>query len=85
MKRTGYVTQRRVCLVYSELNMFMDCIVLVDEEDLDDAADVINEAIDQWHNEDSCECWGDVIERALRDDGISYEIYFKDEEEKQNV
>ena len=59
-------------------NEWMDCIFLVDEDDAYDALKVIEEAWEEyWEDDDlQCECFGDVLENKLFEAGISFEAFY---------
>lgn len=56
---------------FSELNPWMDCIVIVQKEDAEKAMFVMKKAIDKiWDEEGPYETYGDIIEKNFFDSGI---------------
>lgn len=61
---------------FSDLNPWMDCIVLVNEYDADRAERLIKMAIDRLWDDATDECYGDLIEHNLADAEIDYAIKY---------
>ena len=70
--------------VYSDMNTWIDfCIVLNDNHKLLRAEEIVRKAYDDWWElpDAQFEPIADWIGRCLEENGIEFEIYFKDEEE----
>ena len=62
---------------FSQMNEWMDCLVLVNASKKNDALEAIRAGVDAFWA--SCEeCYGDCIERSLHDKHISYVIEYED-------
>lgn len=71
--------------VYSDLNTWIDFMIVIGSyEDFTEAEEIIKKAEDTyWTDEDAeSETMADWIGRKLEDNDISFEIFFKDEEEE---
>ena len=77
------VIERRCINLYSDMNPWMDLIILVNDEDFDKAKEVAEKAFDDWWTASDAEFEpiGDWISDKLKENGIEFEIYFKYEEE----
>ena len=60
---------------YSWSNDWMDCVVLVRQEDRSRAIDAITAGINQFWEESDL-CYGDCIEAALKEKNIPYSIEY---------
>lgn len=74
--------------VWSDLNMdssvWIDfCVVIGDSEDVSASKEIIQKAYDDWWEvpEVAQEPIADYISRCLYENGIEFDIYFKDAEE----
>lgn len=70
--------------VYSDLNTWIDFMIVIDiYEDFTQAEEIIKKAEDTyWTDEDAqCETMADWIGSKLEENNISFEIFFKDEDE----
>lgn len=63
--------------VFSSTNEWIDCIFLVDKDDAKQAAEVLDEAMNRWFDDDSQIPYGDYLEREMDARGIEYEVYFR--------
>ena len=71
--------------VYSDLNTWIDFIIVIDTyENFAKAEEIIEKAEDTyWTDEDAqCETMADWIGSKLEENNISFEIFFKNEEEE---
>lgn len=67
--------------IQSELNPWIDfAVILLNEQQFDEAKQIIQVAFDNWFASDSDEAVADYICRALYEVGIEHETYFKDGE-----
>lgn len=70
--------------VYSDMNPWMDLVVLVNNEDFDKAKEVTEKAFDDFRNdpkvEEECWAYGDWIGWKLKEAGIKYSMYFRESE-----
>ena len=59
-------------------NDWMDCVITVNEEDVERAKEVIMTAMNEWWDflGDEGYCYGDAIEEALTDSEILYNIRY---------
>lgn len=73
--------ERRCINVFSDMNPWMDLILLVPDEDFEKAKDVAEKAFDNFWNdpkvEEECWAYGDWIGWKLKEAGINFEMYFK--------
>lgn len=81
------MVEERKCLnLYSDMNPWMDLVILVNDEDLNKAKEVAEKAFDDfWNNpkvEEECWAYGDWIGWKLKEAGINYEMYFKNGDEE---
>ena len=70
--------------VYSDLNTWIDFIIVIDTyEDFVKAEEIIEKTENTyWTDEDAqCETMADWIGSKLKENNISFEIFFKNEEE----
>ena len=79
------MVEERKCLnIYSDMNSWMDLVLLVNEEDFNKAKKVIEMAFDDFWNDPKVEeeCWsyGDWIGWKLKKAGIKYNMYFRESE-----
>ena len=81
------IAERKCINLYSDMNPWMDLVVLVNDEDFDKAKEVTEKAFDDFWNdpkvEEECWAYGDWIGWKLKEAGIKYEMYFKNEEEDE--
>lgn len=71
--------------VYSDMNTWIDfCIILNDDRKLSQAEEIINKSYDEWWElpDAAFEPIADYIGRKLTENGIKFEIYFKQGEEE---
>ena len=76
------VEERRCINIYSNMNPWMDVIILVSDSDLEKAKEI---AAKVWYDPeitDSDITFGDLVCLELEEANIDYEIYFKNEEEE---
>ena len=78
--------ETKTCInVWSDMNTWIDfCIVIGVYEDLTKAEEIVRKAYDDWWElEDAAfEPIGDYVSRCLNENGIEFEIYFKESEEE---
>lgn len=67
--------------VFSTMNEWMDCVFIVDNENADKAAEVLDSAFADWFDADTSEAYGDYLCRALYEAGIEHEMFGKCENE----
>lgn len=71
--------------VYSGMNPWIDfCVVIGAYEDLFRVEEIVRQAYDDWWEvpDAQCEPIADYISRCLYENGVEFEIYFKNEEEE---
>lgn len=73
-------TSIRVCS--QGINDWMDCIFVVNKPDYQKAVEVLATAWDSFWDEENDTPYGDWLEQAMKDAGISYEVFFKQEEDE---
>lgn len=70
------VVERRCINLYSDMNSWMDLVLLVNDEDFDKAKEVTEKAFDDFWNdpkvEEECWCYGDWVGWKLKEAGIKY-------------
>lgn len=68
--------------VYSDMNTWIDFCIITDS-DIEKANEIIEAAYDDWWEAPDAEFEpiADYIGRRLYENGIEFDIYFKDEEE----
>ena len=64
---------------FSQMNEWMDCLVLVNADMKGRAIDAVRSGIDEFWS-GTCDCYGDCIEWALADACIPYIIEYEDPE-----
>nr|DAG16436.1 MAG TPA: hypothetical protein [Caudoviricetes sp.] len=78
------VVERRCINLYSDMNSWMDLVLLVNDEDFDKAKEVTEKAFDDFWNdpkvEEECWCYGDWVGWKLKEAGIKYNMYFRGKE-----
>lgn len=78
--------ETKTCInVWSDMNTWIDfCIVIGAYEDFSKAEEIVRKAYDDWWElEDAAfEPIGDYVSRCLNENGIEFEIYFKESEEE---
>ena len=78
--------ETKTCInVWSDMNTWIDfCVVIGVYEDLTKAEEIVRKAYDDWWElEDAAfESIGDYVSRCLNENGIEFEIYFKESEEE---
>ena len=81
------MVEERKCLnIYSDMNSWMDVIILVSDRDLEKTKEIAGKAYDEfWTDQDikdSDMTYGDLIGLRLEEANIEYELYFKEDEEE---
>mgnify|MGYP004651531373 FL=1 len=76
------MTEERRCInVFSDMNPWMDLVILVPDKDFEKAKEVAEKAFnDFWDDpkvEEECWTYGDWIGWKLKEAGINYKMYFK--------
>lgn len=63
---------------FSEMNEWIDCVITVNEEDVERAKELVITAMEEWWDflGDEGLCYGDAIEDALTNAGILYNIRY---------
>lgn len=78
------VEERKCINIYSDMNSWMDLVLLVNDRDFDKAKSVVAKAYDDFWDDSKAEeeCWtyGDWIGWKLKEANIEYEMYFKEGE-----
>jgi hypothetical protein len=78
------VVERRCINLYSDMNSWMDLVLLVNDEDFDKAKEVTEKAFNDFWNdpkvEEECWCYGDWVGWKLKEAGIKYNMYFRGKE-----
>ena len=72
--------------VYSKTNLWIDfCILVNDKSDFEMAKNIVSKAYDDWWklSEAEDEPLADYVSRCLTENGIDFEIYFKNGEEEE--
>lgn len=79
------MVQTKTCInVWSDMNTWIDfCIVISDYEDFAKAEEIVNKAYSDWWDDDTCEPIADFIGGKLTENGIDFEIYFKEEKAEE--
>lgn len=79
------VEERRCINLYSDMNPWMDLVLLVNDKDFEKAKEVTEKAFDKfWNNpevEEGCWAYGDWIGYKLKEAGIKYSMYFRESED----
>lgn len=78
------ITDKFCINVYSDMNTWIDFVLVFDtSEQFMDARPIVQKAYDDWWElpDTQFEPIADWISRNLYENGIEFEIYFKDEEE----
>lgn len=79
------VVERRCINLYSDMNSWMDLVLLVNDEDFDKAKEVTKKAFNDFWNdpkvEEECWCYGDWVGWKLKEAGIKYNMYFRGKED----
>ena len=73
-----YKDGKAVIRWYSTENPWMDFVVIVDKDDASRSSELIDDAIVSWWEDDNGFAYGDVVENALADAGIDYDIHYID-------
>lgn len=76
--------ETKTCInVWSDMNTWINFCILV-ENDFEKAEEIVKKAYDDWWELDDAqfESLGDYVSRCLYENGIEFEIYFKDVEEE---
>lgn len=74
----------RAIEVYDSLNPWMDCVFIVSVEDKAKAKEVLQKAYDDWHEENSEECYGVFFKERMDEAGISYELFYGEKGESED-
>lgn len=78
------IEERRCINLYSDMNSWMDLILLISDEDFENAKRVVGKAFDDFWNDPKVEeeCWtyGDWIRWKLKEANIKYDMYFRETE-----
>ena len=79
--------ETKTCInVWSDMNTWIDfCVVIGAYENFEEAEEIVRKAYDDWWElEDAAfEPIADYVSRCLYENGIEFEIYFKDESEEE--
>lgn len=85
-RRIVMVEERKCLNIYSDMNSWMDVIILVSDRDLEKTKEIAGKAYDEfWTDQDikdSDMTYGDLIGLRLEEANIDYELYFKEDEEE---
>lgn len=77
------IVERRCINVWSDMNTWIDFCILVSEPDFEMAKAIIEKAYSDWWDDDTCETLADYVGICLKECGIEYEIYFKEDDEEE--
>lgn len=71
--------------VYSELNPWIDFMVYTYDDDFEKAKEIIKKSFDNWWEDEMISQIpiGSYIEMKLKENGIEYDIYYKNKEEEE--
>ena len=70
--------------IVSDMNTWIDfCIITESEKDMQRAKVIAEAAYDEWFESDTCETIADHIGMRLYENGIEFDMYFKDESEDE--
>lgn len=67
--------------VFSTINEWMDYVFIVDKENAEKAAEILDTAFSDWFNTGTSEAYGDWLCEALTNAGIEHEMFGKCEDE----
>lgn len=81
------VVERRCINLYSDMNPWMDFVVLVNEEDFGKAKKILQDSMNSWFEDEDAECEpiGEWISNKLKENKIEFEMYFKSEDEEVEI
>ena len=68
---------------FSQMNPWMDCLVLVKADDVEKAEQAIRKGVEEFWD-DECLCYGDCIEAALHEAEVEYIIEYCPEYDDDN-
>ena len=68
--------------VVSDINTWIDFCILT-ENDVEKAKLIVETAYDEWFESTNCETIADYIGTKLYENGIEFEMYFKNESEDE--
>ena len=79
------VIMKNCIWVVSDMNTWIDFCVLVDEEDFENAKQIVEKAYNDWWElpDAQFEPLGDYVSRCLTVKGIVHEMYYKHEAEEE--
>lgn len=79
------MVETKTCInVFSDTNTWIDFVIITDNPDnTEQAKEIIESSYNDWWDdvEGSYEPIGDYISKKLYENGIEFDIYFKNEEE----
>ncbi len=79
--------ETKTCInVYSDMNTWIDfCVVIGTYEDLTKTKEIVQKAYDDWWDlpDVQFEPIADYVSRCLYENGIEFEMYFKNENEER--
>ena len=83
LRITASDAETTVINVYSDMNVWIDCLVVVSTEHAPVVTGVLEKAYESYWEDPEAEdqCYGDWLEQALQQAGIPYEIYYKPSDE----
>lgn len=76
MKKENFTHCIRFC---SLMNLFIDLLLFINEDDVDEAIECLNKGLDDFYDSDSDDGWGSRIEWHLTRKGIPYCIEYGEE------
>lgn len=79
------IVERKCINVWSDMNTWIDFCILVSEPDFEAARAIIEKAYNEWWElpDAQFEPLADYMSICLKECGIEYEIYFKEDEEEE--
>lgn len=79
------IVERKCINVWSDMNTWIDFCILVSEPDFEVARAIIEKAYNEWWElpDAQFEPLADCMGICLKECGIEYEIYFKEEDEEE--
>lgn len=81
------VEERRCINLYSDMNPWMDLVILVNDEDFNNAKEILRDSMNSWFEDEDAECEsiGEWISNKLKENKIEFEMYFKSEDEEVEI
>lgn len=67
--------------VYSAMNDWMDCVFVVNEDDVEEAKEILEMTWNAFWKQNN-EPYGEMLEDAMYEAGIEYEVFYTNEAEE---